>query len=277
MAEKKRAEDLSLEELEEGFGEAELAEIYDEPPVVEVDADKLIEGWMYFDREGFESFELDLQKPYIDFADFGDFIADGIINDLFGFVANEALLEGVKDEIKGQALDFANGSLLEAVNGIGGFGWFDHLNLSYVYNPVAGSLAINLHRIVKSPVDHGVMNKTEYAPQGPQVEAKKTASEGAIEIDGNDVKMHADVDAGKGDLEEWIYDALEERLRLDGREDEIGGLDAVAKEVADECGTLDGFKGSLKVDLTDDGDGIKSFEYDGKTHGFDDETEACVK
>ena len=73
MAEKKRAEDLSLEELEEGFGEAELAEIYDEPPVVEADADKLIEGWLYLYREDFESFELDLQKPYIDFADFGDF------------------------------------------------------------------------------------------------------------------------------------------------------------------------------------------------------------
>ena len=152
------------------------------------------------------------------------------------------------------------------------------MDLSYVYNPVAGSLTINLNRIVKSLVDHGVMNKTEYAPQDPQVEAKKTASAGDIEIDGNDVKMHADVDDGEGTLEEWIYDALEERLRLDGREDEIGGLDAVAKEVADECGnSLDGFKGSLKVDLSDDGDGVKSFEYDGKTHGLDDETVASVK
>ena len=272
MAEKKRAEDMSLEELEDGFGEAELAEIYDEPPALEADEGKLIEGWMYLTREGFENFELDAQKPYIDFADFGDFIADGIIDDLFGFVANEALLDGVTDEIKGQALDFANGSLLEAVNGIGGFGWFRDMDLSYVYNPVAGTLTINLNCIDKSPVDHGVMNKTEYAPQDPQVEAEKTASAGDIEIDENDVKMHADVDAGKGDLEEWIYDALEERLRLDGREDEIGGLDAVAKEVADECGnSLDGFKGSLKVDLSDDGDGVKSFEYDGKTHGLDDE------
>ena len=278
MAGKKRAEDMSLEELEEGFGEAELAEIYDEPPTVEVDADKLIESWMYLTREGFEDYELDLQKPYIDFADFGDFVASCIVDDLFGFVANESLLEGVTDEIKGQALDFANGSLLEAVNGIGGFGWFRDIDMSYVYNPVAGTLTINLNCIDKSPVDHGVMNKTEYALLEQGVEAKKTASESDIEIDANDVKMHADVDAGKGDLEEWIYDALEERLRLDGREDEIGGLDAVAKEVADECGnSLDGFKGSLTVKISDDGEGIKSFEYDGKTHGLDEEAEACVK
>lgn len=273
MAGKKRAEDMSLEDLEDGFGEAELAEIYDE---ADTDDSKLIEGWMYLTREGFEDYELDAQKPYIDFADFGDFTASRIVDDLFGFVTNEALLEGVTDEIKGQALSFANGSLLEAVNGIGGFGWLSDIDLSYVYNPAAGTLVINLNCIDKSPVDHGVMNKTEYAPQ--EVEAKKTASADEIEIDGNDVKMHADVDDGAGSLEEWIYDALEERLRLDGREDEIGGLDAVAKEVADECGnSLDGFKGSLKVDLSDDGDGVKSFEYDGKTHGLDDETEACVK
>ena len=140
-------------------------------------------------------------------------------------------------------------------------------SFTYVYNPVAGTLTINLNCIDKSPVDHGVMNKTEYALLEQGVEAKKTASENDIEIDANDVKMHADVDAGKGDLEEWIYDALEERLRLDGREGEIGGLDAVAKEVADECGnSLDGFKGSLTVKISDDGEGIKSFEYDGKTH-----------
>lgn len=278
MAGKKRAEDLSLEELEEGFGEAELAEIYDEPPAVDADTDKLIEGWMYLTREGFEDYELDAQKPYIDFADFGDFVASRIVGDLFGFVANESLLEGVTDEIKVQALDFANGSLLEAMDGIGGFGWLSDIDLSYVYNPVAGTLTINLNCIDKSPVDHGVMNKTEYAPLDQEVEAKKTASEGDIEIDANDVKMHADVDAGEGDLKEWIYDALEERLRLDGREDEIGGLDAVAKEVANECGnSLDGFKGSLKINLSDDGEGVQSFEYDGKTYGLDGETEACVK
>lgn len=278
MAEKKRAEDMSLEDLEDGFDAAELAEIYDEPVEETADDDKLIKGWIYLTREDFEDFELSSQKPYIDFADFGDYVASRLTDDLFGFVANEALLEGVTDEIKGQALSFANGSLLEVMNGIGGFGWLDSVDLDYAYDPTSGTLSLSIETLLKSPVDHGVMNKTEYAPQDQPVEAKKTASEGAIEIDENDVKMHADVDAGKGDLEEWIYDALEERLRLDGREDEIGGLDAVAKEVADECGnSLDGFKGSLKVDLSDDGDGVKSFEYDGKTHGLDDETQACVK
>lgn len=278
MAEKKRAEDLSLEELEDGFDTAELAEIYDEPLDETADDDNLIKGWIYLTREDFEDFELSSQKPYIDFADFGDYVASRLTDDLFGFVTNEALLEGVADEIKGQALDFANGSLLEVMNGIGGFGWFDSIDLDYSYNPTSGTLPLNIESLLKSPVDHGVMNKTEYAPLEQGVEAKKTASENDIEIDANDVKMHADVDAGKGDLEEWIYDALEERLRLDGREDEIGGLDAVAKEVADECGnSLDGFKGSLTVKISDDGDGVKSFEYDGKTHGLDDEAEACVK
>ena len=278
MAEKKRAEDMSLEDLEDGFDAAELAEIYDEPVDETADEGDLIKGWLYLTREDFEDFELSSQKPYIDFADFGDYVASRLTDDLFGFVANEALLEGVTDEIKGQALSFANGSLLEVMNGIGGFGWFDSIDLDYSYNPTSGSLSLSIESLLKSPVDHGVMNKTEYAPLDEGIEAKKTASEGAIEIDADDVKMHADVDDGEGNLEEWIYDALEERLRLDGREDEIGGLDAVAKEVADECGnSLDGFKGSLKVDLSDDGDGVKSFEYDGKTHGLDDETEACVK
>lgn len=278
MAEKKRAEDMSLEDLEDGFDTAELAEIYDEPVDETADDDKLIKGWIYLTREDFEDFELSSQKPYIDFADFGDYVAFRLTDDLFGFVPNETLLEGVTDEIKGQALSFANGSLLEVISGISGFGWLDSVDLDYAYDPTSGTLSLNIERLLKSPVDHGVMNKTEFAPLDQPVEVKKTASESEIKIDGNDVKMHADVDDGEGNLEEWIYDALEERLRLDGREDEIGGLDAVAKEVADECGnSLDGFQGSLKVDLTDDGDGIKSFEYDGKTHGLDDETVASVK
>jgi hypothetical protein len=277
MAGKKRAEDMSLEDLEDGFDTAELAEIYDEPADDGDDSD-LIPGWLYLTREGFEDYELANQKPYIDFADFGDYVADQITEDLFGWVKNETLLDGVADEIKGQALDFANGSLVQAMAGIGGFGWFESIDLDYSYSPTVGTLSISLESLLKSPVDHGVMNKTEFAPLDQPVEAKKTASSDEIEIDGNDVKMHADVDDGEGNLEEWIYDALEERLRLDGREDEIGGLDAVAKEVADECGnSLDGFKGSLKVSLSDDGLGIKSFEYDGETHGLDDETVASVK
>lgn len=232
------------------------------------DDDAILNDSLLLDRVGFEAEELANKAPYIDYAaDFANYMASEALFTVFAYWEEE-LPAQLREDFEAVCQRFVKNTLAPAVEGIGGWGWFDSCRVSLSFDMIAGDIWLTLTRLTRSDIEHDPNALTEYAP----VEEKKALrfdGETDIEVDKAMVEVEAEMDNGEGDLAEWIFDSMTNNLQIAGRGNvNANDMDQIADKCADICGQdIEKFD-TLKFHVDNDGN-IAAFDFNGSHYGLD--------